>query len=296
MKRILCLLALLLTLFPAIAQNYEAEELNYAGPGVDVIIAGGMYFGSAKTAAYYSGIPTNENNLDYIFGNKYWKDDIVKIISDNNNFVSPSDATIYVQDYPEKMHYKVAMSVSIGASYRFDKHWRISLYYTFARLSAVGIFNVHYDNRVPGNDRPEFLPYNLIGKENRSFFDLTGSYTFQFNKYIKPYFEIGAQFNFVRVKSFDAIIEGREFTLLDRYGGNTYVPGADMQIIEPHYGGPGFAFSGNVGVQVAFSKSVSLAPCFYISFGKIDLEGYKEFHFNYGAYIRLIMSDAMFKR
>ena len=52
----------------------------------------------------------------------------------------------------------------------------------------------------------------------------------------------------------------------------------------------------STGIKFAFSKAVSIDPCFYISFGKIGLEGYKDFHFNYGAYVRLVMSDAMFSK
>lgn len=277
------------------AQDYEDDELNIAGPGADFIIAGGMYIGSHVTAGYYSGIPTNENNLNYIFENTSWKDQITRLIADNNTFVSPNEP-FYIKEYPENMKYKLAMSVSIGASYRFNRHWRMSIYYTFARLTAKDIFTVGFPTVVPSNMYNDYIQYLLIGKENRSFFDLTGSYTFHVNKIIKPFIEFGAQFNFVRVKSFDAIIEGKEFNLLDVYGGSTYVAGAGMQELDTKYGGPGWGVLADVGIKFAFSKSVSVDPCFYVSFGKIGLEGYKDYHFNYGAYIRLVMSDAMFQK
>lgn len=278
------------------AQSEADREMNIAGSGVDFVIGTGIYFGSKTTAGYYSGIPTNENNLNYIFNNESWKKQIVRLITDHNNFVSSTDSTIRVKEYPGNMKYKLAMSVVLGVSYRFDSHWRINLYYSFARLTAKDVFTVSYENLVPGNQRNDYLMYLLIGKENRSFFDLTGSYTFQFNKYVKPFVEFGAQFNFVRVKSFDAVIEDQEFTLLDRYGGSTYVQGAYMQEFEPHYGGAGWGVSAATGIKFAFSPSVSIDPCFYVSFGKINLEGYKNYHFNYGAYVRLVMSDAMFNR
>ena len=113
---------------------------------------------------------------------------------------------------------------------------------------------------------------------------------------MKPFIELGAQFNFVRVKSFDAVIENKTYNLLDVYGGQTYIPGADMQELDTKYGGPGFGFMGAAGIKFAFNKGVSIDPCFYISFGKVGLNGYKNFHFNYGAYVRLVMSDALFQR
>lgn len=289
-----CLFALLLP--SAFAQSGEDAEMNIAGPGVDFIIGAGIYFGSKTTAGYYSGIPDNENNLDYIFHNDSWKEQIIKLMTDNNSFISSTDTTIGVLEYPGAMKYKPAMSVSLGASYRFNSHWRINIYYSFARLTAKDVFTVSFENRVPGNQRNDYMMYLLIGKENRSFFDLTGSYTFQFNKNVKPFIEFGAQFNFVRVKKFDAVIEEQEFNLMDIYGGSTYVQGAYMQTFEPHYGGAGWGVEAAAGIKFAFSPAVSIDPCFYVSFGKINLEGYKTPHFNYGAYVRLVMSDAMFNR
>ena len=295
-KILLLSLLTILVVCPSVrAQEYDDSELNIAGPGTDFVIAGGMYVGSSVTAGYYSGIPTNENNLNYIFNNTSWKDEITRLIADNNSFVSPNEE-IYIKEYPENMKYKLAMSVSLGVSYRFDRHWRMSLYYTFARLTAKDIFTVGFPSVIPSNLYNDYITYLLIGKENRSFFDLTGSYTFQFNKIVKPFIEFGAQFNFVRVKSFDAIIEDREYNLLDVYGGSTYVAGAGMQELDTKYGGPGWGVLADVGIKFAFSKSISVDPCFYVSFGKIGLEGYKNYHFNYGAYIRLVMSDAMFNR
>lgn len=295
MKRIAILFLLAVTVIPVFAQGYDDDEMNIAGPGADFIIAGGIYMGGKAPAGYYSGIPTNENNLNYIFNNQSWMHEITRLIADNNSFVSPNEP-IYIKEYPGDMRYKAAMSVSIGASYRFDRHWRISIYYTFARMTAKDVFSVGFPNIVPTNEYNDYILYLLIGKENRSFFDLTGSYTFHANKIVKPFIEFGAQFNFVRVKSFDAVIENRPYNLLDVYGGSTYVAGAGMQELDTRYGGPGWGIVADAGIKFAFSKSVSVDPCFYVSFGKVGLEGYKDFHFNYGAYIRIVMSDAMFNK
>lgn len=294
MKKLLLSIALLLTLLPAFPQDYEDEELNYPGPGADFIIAGGIYFGGKGPAGYYSGSPTNENNLNYIFNNQSWRHEIARLIADNNPNTSPNDS-IWIKEYPMDMRYKPAMSVSLGVSYRFNKHWRMTLYYSFARLVAKDVFTVGFPNLVPGNESNDYLMYVIMGKENRSFFDLTGSYTFHVNKVVKPFIELGAQFNFVRVKSFDAIIENKTYNLLNVYGSSTYIAGAGMQELDTKYGGPGFGFMGAAGIKFAFNKWISIDPCFYISFGKVGLNGYKDFHFNYGAYVRLVMSDAVFQ-
>lgn len=280
------------------SQNFSEDkknDLNIADPGVDFIIAGGIYMGSPKTAGYYGGYPENELHLDYVFSFKTQRDNIILSIVSNRPYVSATDTTIAIHDYPEKVHYQPAMSVCIGSSYRFDEHWRINIYYTFARLTAKSVFNMTYDNRVPGNDHPEYLGYLLMGKENRSFFDLTGSYTFQFNRIFKPFIELGAQFNFVKVKSLDAIIEDREYSLFNRSTGIN-PDGTPVIDGKPNYGGAGFGVTGVIGAKLAFNKSVSVDPCFYVSFGKVGLNGYKDFHLNWGAYIRLVLSDSMLQR
>jgi hypothetical protein len=295
MKKLLLSIALLLAFLPAFPQDYEDEDLNYPGPGADFIIAGGIYFGGKTPAGYYSGIPTNENNLNYIFNNQSWRHEIARLIADNNPNTSPNDS-IWIKEYPMDMRYKPAMSVSLGVSYRFNKHWRMTLYYSFARLVAKDVFTVGFPNLVPGNESNDYLMYVIMGKENRSFFDLTGSYTFHVNKVVKPFIELGAQFNFVRVKSFDAIIENKTYNLLNVYGSSTYIAGAGMQELDTKYGGPGFGFMGAAGIKFAFNQWISVDPCFYISFGKVGLNGYKNFHFNYGAYVRIVMSDAVFQK
>lgn len=295
MKKLLLSIALLLAFLPAFPQDYEDEDLNYPGPGADFIIAGGIYFGGKVPAGYYSGIPTNENNLNYIFNNQSWRHEIARLIADNNPNTSPNDS-IWIKEYPMDMRYKPAMSVSLGVSYRFNKHWRMTLYYSFARLVAKDVFTVGFPNLVPGNESNDYLMYVIMGKENRSFFDLTGSYTFHVNKVVKPFIELGAQFNFVRVKSFDAIIENKTYNLLNVYGSSTYIAGAGMQELDTKYGGAGFGVMGAAGIKFAFNQWISVDPCFYISFGKVGLNGYKNFHFNYGAYVRIVMSDAVFQK
>ena len=197
---------------------------------------------------------------------------------------------------PQNMKYKPAVSVTLGARYRFDSHWRIGISYTYARTVAQDVFQLKFKNSVSGNERNNYLMYDLVGTENRSMIDITFSYTFQMHEMVKPFVELGGQFNFLRVKSFKAIIEDKDFSLLDEYGGVTYVQGADQQKFKTHYGGAGFALVGTVGISIDFKGKASLDPCFYANFGKLHLPNYQNFAFHCGAYIRLVMTDKLFKK
>lgn len=304
MKRLICLFCffslLSMTLFAQEKADSVAtknkQEKSIKDMGFDFFIGAGIYKGSKAQAGYYSGIPTNENNLDYIFGNYYWKKDIVDLIVKNNSYVSYNDSTISVKEYPGRMRYAPSMAIQLGFTYKYSKNWGMTFTYSFSRCVVKDFFTVRYDNAVPGNERNDYLLYGLIGKENRSFFDLSARYTFHPSKIVKPFIEIGAQFNYVKVHSFDAIIEEKEFSLLDIYGGEAYVPGVSMQTFKVIYGGPGFGFSADVGLKIVCSPTISLDPMFYISVSKFGLKGYKDFGLNWGAFVRIIMNDSFLAR
>ncbi|MCQ2286411.1 MAG: hypothetical protein MJZ76_06015 [Bacteroidales bacterium] len=303
MKKIVVILLLILPLL-VVAQGKKSvklkddDEKEYEEHGTDLYIGAGLYMGGKKTAAYYSGMPENAittsggNSLNYIFGNTYIKDEIDNLIRDHHHSI-PSGSKIFVSSYPEKdMRYAPALMVQLGAKYRFNPNWALSIAYSFAQLKAKGSFFVTYSPRESGNENPQYLPYGLQGKEHRSFIDLICTYTFDSEGRVRPFFDFGAQFNFVRVKKFQAQIEGRDFSLIDIYGGSSYVPGLDMQTYDVRLGGAGFGFSAALGLKLIFNNLVSLDPLVYCSYSRLGLEvaGSKSFSFSYGVAVRIIMA------
>ena len=306
LRKIALVLFAMLMLLPdnALAQKSakdslrKKDNLSLVDRGFDFIIGAGIYFGGRYNAGYYSGIPENENNLDYIFGNYYRKQEIINLITSHHSYISGYDSTIAVKEYPAKMHYSPALSVSLGFSYKFTKNWGLTFTYSFCSLTAKDFFTVSYQ-AISGNEHNDYLLYSLVGKENRSFFDLSARYIFQTSSIVKPFLEMGVQFNYVRVKKFLAIIEDTEFELLDMYRGQNYVPGVDMQKFNVIYGGPGFGFSAVAGLKLVCTKVISVDPIFYLSVSKLGLKGYNDFDkhgINYGVYVRFVMNDSFFSR
>jgi hypothetical protein len=105
---------------------------------------------------------------------------------------------------------------------------------------------------------------------------------------------MGLQFNYVRVKSFNASIEGATYSLLDIYGGENFVPGVQLVENKPLYGGAGYGFVAAVGLKIAFNKFISLDPVFYLAASSIHLPNYTGIALNYGIQVRLVMSDVVF--
>ena len=304
MKKIVILFFAFLPLFVAAQTKHygkKNDSEDVKDQGVDIYIGAGVYMGSKKTAAYYNGGPENAqtssggNTLEYVFGNQYWKDEIDRLIIENHKYI-PSTSKIYISSYPkDDMRYSPAMMVQLGARYRFNSNWAIGISYSFARLKAKGSYFVTYSPRVPGNENPEYLEYKLQGTENRSFIELTGTYTFETGSIAKPFIEFGGQFNFVRVKKFQTVIEGHEYSLIDIYGGSGYVPNLSMQTYDVRQGGSGFGICGALGLKLVVSKMVSLDPVFYVSGSRINLAPYNtKLYFNYGAAIRITMNSSQF--
>lgn len=309
MKRIIIFLLSTMICFCLTAQNYRnhnkndnssnkntTEKIDKKGcryeAGFDFIIAGGCYFGSKYNAQYYNGDLKNENNLGYIFNNQYWRDEINRVIKDRYPYISDDVENLGPIG---NTSYKVSVFVSLGVKYRFNDNWSLQLAYSFAHLIANGQFRLGY-TAVPGTERTGMLDNQyIVGKEDRSMFDFSGCYLFTTHSLVRPFIELGAQFNFVRVKSMDAIFYDDNknkiltYSLLNNLQNN--IPGvqSDGRIVK--YGGPGFGFSAAAGIKISFNSKISLDPTFYFSASKLGLPGYKDFSYNFGILIRVVMSD-----
>ncbi|MBR4918077.1 MAG: hypothetical protein IKZ52_02530 [Bacteroidales bacterium] len=115
------------------------------------------------------------------------------------------------------------------------------------------------------------------------------------------------QFNYAKVKSFEAALldengkmVGSTFSLLNLSGNSSY--NQYDQTYDFTFGGPGFGFSGAAGLKIVCGKYVSIDPTFYCYMGRLGIyqgkpstgQGDNKFTFNYGAQIRIVMSDFFF--
>ena len=252
MRRFCVILLVLLSCFAAYAQREQIGEAvtfhdtTWYDRGFDVYIGGGMFWGGRQTALYYNGSRYNECNLNYIFDNEYRVRELLEAVVKVYPHISMSDQIGYNEsDLNMLPNYTVSASVGVGVRYKIRNNWGISLSYMFSRLSTTNKLLLTYTS-ISGNlyDAPELT---LVGKEDRSMIDLSVSYLFSgVHPIVKPFVEVGAQFNYAKVKKFDAILLDKRNnpvytqTLMDIYNGGNYVPGVDMQTYDVIYGGPGF--------------------------------------------------------
>ena len=286
----------------------KISDKSWADRGFDFFISGGMLFGDKFNANYYNGSKYNENSLNFVFSNQYWYEEWHQTVPEYYPHISTFDR-IYVND-PDDMdwnlHYKLSLMVSLGARYKLGNGWAIALSYSFSRLTTSTQVLLS-SNAVTGNMYKQPV-VAIVGKEYRSMIDLSASYLFsQVSPIVKPFVELGLQFNYAKAKSFDAALldkngkmVGNTYSLLNIYDNQGYYPGA--QTYDYTFGGPGFGFSGAAGLKIVCGKYVSIDPTFYCYFGRLGIyqgknasgQGENKFTFNYGAQIRIVMSDFFF--
>ena len=310
-KRAFLVFAIIVCCIAAFAQREQVGEAvtfhdtTWYDRGFDFYIGGGMFKGGMKTALYYNGSVYNkECNLNYIFDNKYrvleLKEAIVKVYP----HISLDDQIGFrEQDLDKLPTYNISAAICLGVRYKIRNNWGISLSYTFSRLTTTNKFLLYIPGHVSSNTYriPEMT---LSAKEDRSMIDLSASYLFSgVHKIVKPFIEVGAQFNYVKVKKFDAVLlDDRNNpvytqTLMDIYGGANYEPNIDMQTYDVIYGGPGFGISFAAGLKLVVNKFVSIDPTFYGCFDQLNLAPYgsKVMAFNYGVMLRVVMNDFFFQ-
>ncbi|MBO7492328.1 MAG: hypothetical protein J6T59_07810 [Bacteroidales bacterium] len=309
MKRTLLttiILFVLATLTPCLMRGQEvisSEPVHYHDTtwydkGFDLYIGAGAFFANKENALYYNGSSLNECNLDYIFDNQYWYQEIQQVVNRMYPHVSISDEISYREENLDwNVRYKIKTMLNLGARYKFGRNWGISLSYSFCRLTTSSQFLLDYSS-VSGN-MVEAPVMEIHGKEDRSMLDLSVSYLIsQMHPIAKPFVEVGAQFNFCKARLMDAIIGDRKWTMLDPYMGESYVPGAQMNTYDIIYGGPGYGISFAAGLKIVVTKSFSIDPTFYGCMASYGIKPLQEraFNFNYGFSIRLVMNDFFFRR
>lgn len=297
----------LLTLAQGSSNAVSPADTTWPDRGFDFHIAAGMFTGSTFNANYYNGSNLNECNIDYIFTNQYWREEWQRMVTEYYPYISISDELTYndPNDMDWNMHYSFRTVVGLAARYKFGNGWGLSLSYQYSQLKATTQILLS-SNAVSGNMVRQPV-VALVGKENRSMFDLSVSYLFsRAHRTVKPFVEAGVQFNYAKVKSFDAVLldqnskgVGNSYTLLDPYNGQGYYPGAQTydNIV---FGGPGYGFSAAAGLKLVCIKSVSLDPTFYAAFARTGIYegknkgGENKFAFSYGIMLRVVMSDYFF--
>jgi hypothetical protein len=278
-------------------EEYQ-KDISWKQKGFEFYIGGGAYFASKQTANYYNGAPDNDINLHLLRNNEYHRKNILTILKEHYHYI---DTMNLREDYNNDSRYSVVMDLSLGGRYRLTKKWYLEFSYSFRRASCENTFCFDFPGVLPGNkENPPYSKWEyLVAKEDRHYIDFSVGYIFQNNPIAKPFFSIGAQFNYINIKSFLAIIEDKPFDLIDIAKYPNWIPGMQDMPNYKAWAGAGYGFSFTVGLKLAVTPSVSLDPVFQLSVGSFgnsqELPGFNNsLCVNYMAGVRLVINDALF--
>jgi hypothetical protein len=288
MIKICTSIATILLLFQnlAVAQNnfYADKESCKSRSGIEYGGIAGFYIPGNGSAGFYSGKPGNENNAEYIMNNKYWYDDIYKLVGANDKII--------LKEYPDKMKYNPAFSFGLFVKYNVDCHTGFYLQFHYAKLRAKDIITFEVDPPIDYLAEPDIRLYPVIGTEERNLVDLGFNYTFGENPVSRFFIGGGINMNNTLVKESILRIENRSFNMVNIYStGQTYIPGAALQSYETRQGGIGFGIFGTLGGRFEFSEAVAIEPGVSVYYKRINLESYDGFYPQFNVFVKLCFRD-----
>jgi len=284
MKLLFTTIILFLTI-ASFSQEEDFTELddNQSFGRWDLGLNFGLYMPSNYHAKFYDGSASNVNNINYVFDNKYWYQDIY-------NELNAAD-TVLVLELPGNMRYRPAFQVGIYFRRTFDNLMGFSLQFDYSKLYASDKFTMQVDPDYIATE-PDIRIYDIWGVEERINIDILFSRFFKLdNPMYMPFFEAGLNVTSTKVKEHKIKIEDLQYSLVDVYLNGSYVPGMTQNEYDIYQGGIGFGFTAAAGIKLRFNKQVSIDPGIRIYYQNINLENYDLMKPAFAFFIRLGLAD-----
>lgn len=263
---------------------YSDTEECAKRSGIEYGGIAGFYIPGNGSAGFYSGKPENENNANYILRNKFWYDEIYKLVGAYD--------TVFIREYPDRMRYNPAFSFGLFVKYSINCRTGFYLQFHYAKLTAKDIISFEVDPPVDYLAEPDIRLYPVIGIEERNMVDLGFNYAFGNNPVARFMLGGGINMNNTLVKESVLRIEDKPFNMINIYSnGQTYIPGAALQSYQIRQGGIGFGIFGTLGGRFEFSPAIAIEPGIAVYYKKINLEAYNGFYPQFNLFLKLCFRD-----
>lgn len=286
--RILVVSIILLPLNNIIAQTENDTDSLYKGWSFGANF--GFYFANKGTANFYNGSGTND--ISYVLENQYWREPIEERIG------YKIDTSIYPPwDLPQNMKYDPAMTIGFYAKYNFSKNFALYFQTNYVKLKTSDVFILHlykYQNTL----EPTYRQYGIMGTEERFTLEAGLFKEYEMNEVVRIYTEAGINMVNTKVLMNKIEIEGMEYSIINVYGKQGYVPNTPLQEYEMRQGGLGWGISFGTGLRLVFNEHLSIDPGFTLYLQKIVIKDntnfeptYSRFGPSYAAFIRFTFKD-----
>jgi len=252
-------------------------------PRWDFGINFGTYFANKYTANYYNGSDRNVNTISWVMTNKYWYDEIKLILNAADR--------VTVKEIPTNMHYNVALSGGLFFRYNFTHNWAMFVEFNYAQFKTDGLFTVQVDSA-------EYLTLQdlrlcgIHGREQRVNLDLGAHCRFPvYKKKMNLFLQAGMNVNYLKVLKSYINFNEHEYSIINIYGSQNYVPNSNLQEYQTIQGGFGYGLYASGGMGFTFSRQIGLEFGGYLNYSQVALEGYKQFSPSEGIYIRFVLNN-----
>jgi hypothetical protein len=245
----------------------------------------GVYQPNKHQAKFYNGAPENPNNLNYIFSNFYWNQEIKEQL-----IMNVQRDSFKVDQLPADIKYDATMYVGFSARYNFSEEIALNISFNYSKLQVRDQITLEIFPPLSGMVK-SYVYCGIFGIEGRTNIDVGGLYTWSPEKPLTPFAEMGLNANSTHVKKHILQVYDREFNMVNIYLNSNYVPGAPVNEYNIRQGGVGFGtyVSGGMRYQMNPLFSMELAGIVYLK--TVNLEGYnKKFGLHGGLLLRLVMS------
>jgi hypothetical protein len=273
------LFLLIVLLIPFSLNAQPKEENTQETGGFQFGLDFGLYLANKYPANYYNGSDGNINNIKYVFGNKYQYDELYIALRAADTF--------FLKQYPSNMRYPATASAGLYISYNFNRSTGVYLQFNYVKLRPHDAITVEVDPKEYLTN-PDLRLYSISGEEERINIDIGYSQAFRLSNSIDVVAETGIALNDVKVLKSRIYIEDKEYSLINVYGKNSYIPNSNMQAYNITQGGIGIGLHGGAGIRFNFSESFALQPGATLYWNNVNLEGYKDMRFSSFFYLRFI--------
>ncbi len=274
------LIITILTLISITIYGQKVENQNVKG--LDLGLNFGFYMPNNYNAGFYDGSNNNENKISYVLSNKYWRDEI-------NNLLVVTD-TFIIAEMPTEMKYTPTYTMGIYFRKTFENYLGFSASFNYSKLTASDVLVLEVDpNQIL--TEPDYRYINIWGIEDRLNMDFNFSKYFPLkNKMFVPFVEAGININSTKVKENKMKVVSTDYSLVNIYLNQSYIPGVQTNEYIVNQGGIGLGINFGGGVKMIFNDKISIDPGLTIYQSRINLDGYKEFKPSAVIFVRLSLS------
>ena len=265
----------------------KAEPFDFVG--LSVSIDAGCAIPNQNTAAFYNGTNGNQNTIERILHSQMYGQNIWTNLV-NQGLISPSAITDYhgLQIVEQaNTEYTIALQLGLGLRYDFVKRFGMIARFDHIKLTAKGMFNL--SSGAPTSilsNKNQYIPCGIYGTESRTYIDLGLFKSFFVNDSWRFVLDFGLNLNSTKVLSNDIEIGGKEYSILDVWGGNS--PTYGMQSYGYYQSGIGYGFFITPCFEYVLPNAMGIDFGLSLYYIKVNIPGYEEFKPHCNLFVRFL--------